>query len=199
LVPRYDPVILKLTAALLGVGCMAAIDPNNIKTAWAPLIIGLFGIGGVLFPNQIIVTIITPDDLLATVTSLTFVVRGVSQAVALTLLQNRLAAEVRARAVNIVAVPAIRAGVTSVPAISLMISSLTAVPFKEYVPAALPQVMRNPAAYEALRAATAELFGKSFPLLYYIGLAFGIAGCIASILVGDMSKYMDEHVAVKMH
>ncbi|KAF2028584.1 MFS general substrate transporter [Setomelanomma holmii] len=183
----------------VGVGCMAAIDPHNINTAWAPLIIGLFGVGGVLFPNQIIVTIITPDDLLATVTSLTFVIRGVSQAVALTLLQNRLSAEVQARAVNTVAIPALRAGVPSIKAIEALISSLTAVPFKEYVPAALPQVMRNPTGYEALRNATVELFGQSFPLLYYIGLGFGVAGCIASVLVGDMSKYMDEHVAVKMH
>jgi hypothetical protein len=178
---------------------MAAADPDNIKTVWGPLIIGLFGIGGVLFPNQIIVTIITPDDLLATVTSLTFVIRGVSQATALTLLQNRLTAQLRSKAVSIVARPAIFAGVTSIPAITSLINSLTAVPFKEYIPLALPQVANNPIAYEGLRKATAQLFAESFPLLYYIGLAFGIAACIASVLVGDMSQYMDEHVAVKMH
>ncbi|RYF40059.1 MAG: hypothetical protein EOO38_22435 [Cytophagaceae bacterium] len=198
-VRRCHLTIPELTRMITGVGAMAAADRNNIKTVWGPLIIGLFGIGGVLFPNQIIVTIITPDDLLATVTSLTFVIRGVSQATALTLLQNRLTAQLRSKAVGIVAVPAIRAGVTSIPAITAMINSLTAVPFKEYVPLALPQVARNPAGYEALRRATAQLFGESFPLLYYIGLGFGIAGCIASVLVGDMSKYMDEHVAVKMH
>ncbi|KAH7073813.1 fungal trichothecene efflux pump [Paraphoma chrysanthemicola] len=199
--PKHTRIIMTVFCIMqtAGVGAMAAADPNNIKTVWGPLIIGLFGVGGVLFPNQIIVTIITPDDLLATVTSLTFVIRGVSQATALTLLQNRLTAQLRSKAVGIVALPAIRAGVTSIPAITAMVSALTAVPFKEYVPLALPQVARNPVAYETLRRATAQLFGESFPLLYYIGLGFGVAGCIASILVGDMSKYMDEHVAVKMH
>lgn len=184
---------------LIGVGAMAAADPDNIGTVWGPLIIGLFGVGGVLFPNQIIVTIITPDDLLATVTSLTFVIRGVSQATALTLLQNRLTAQLRSKAFAIVARPAISAGVASVPAITALINSLTAVPYKEYIPLALPQVASNPAGYEGLRQATAQLFAESFPLLYYIGLGFGIAACIASVMVGDMSQYMDEHVAVKMH
>ena len=177
---------------------MAAIDLYDIRTAWPPLIIGLVGVGGVLFPNQIIVTVITPDDLLATITSLTFVIRGVSQSVALTLLQSRFTNQVRARAVKLVAPAAIGAGIFSIEAITTMVSSLTAVPFKEYVPAALPQVT-DPAKYEALHRATIETFGRSFPQLYYIGLGFGIVGCIASILVGDMSKFMDEHVAVMIH
>jgi hypothetical protein len=181
-----------------GVGCMAAIDIHNIDTAWPPLIIGLIGVGGVLFPNQIIVTVITPDDLLATITSLTFVIRGVSQSVALTLLQNRFTTQVRARAIKLVAPAAFGAGVTSVAAITDLVGSLTAVPFKDYVAAELPQIT-DPEKYEALRIATVETFGRSFPQLYYIGLGFGIVGCIASILVGDMSKYMDEHVAVMIH
>lgn len=178
---------------------MAAVDPHNINTVWAPLIIGLVGVGGVLFPNQIIVTVITPDDLLATVTSLTFVLRGISQAVALTLLQNRFTAQVRKNAIDMIAVPAILAGVKTIADITTLVTSLTAIPFKEYIPAVLPQVLANPARYEALRIACVDAFGKSFPILYYIGLAFGIVGCVASFLVGDMSKFMDEHVAVVMH
>ncbi|KAF1814600.1 MFS general substrate transporter [Eremomyces bilateralis CBS 781.70] len=181
-----------------GVGAMAAIDPHNINTAWPPLIIGLVGVGGVLFPNQIIVTVITPDDLLATVTSLTFVIRGVSQSVALALLQNRFVAAVTANALKLVAPAAIKAGLTSVPQITELVNSLTAVPFKEYVPQMLPMV-NTTEKYDMLFEATVQTFGKSFPTLYYIGLGFGIVGCIASILVGDMSKYMDEHVAVHIH
>jgi len=197
--PKHCRLIMTVFCIMqtAGVGCMAAIDPQNINTAWPPVIIGLVGIGGVLFPNQIIVTCITPDDLLATVTSLTFVIRGVSQSVALALLQNRFQANVVKYATPLVGPAAIRAGFTSVAAIKEMISALTAVPFKEYVPTVLPNI--TPANYDALHLATVQTFGKSFPTLYYIGLGFGVVGCVASVLVGDMSKYMDEHVAVMIH
>lgn len=177
---------------------MVAIDPHNINTAWPQLIIGLVGVGGVLFPNQIIVTVITPDDLIATITSLTFVVRGVSQAVALALLQNRFTVAVRANALTFIAPAAIKAGMTSVEQITTLVSSLTAIPFKEYVPAVLPMV-DTPEKYEMLRLAAVETYSRSFPTLYWIGFGFGVAGCIASILVGDISKFVDEHVAVMIH
>ena len=75
-------------------------------------------------------------------------------------------------------------------------SSLTAIPFKVYIPKYLPQVLEDMGKYETLRLATVETFGKSFPTLYFIGLGFGVAACFASWLVGDMEKFVDEHVAV---
>ena len=174
---------------------MAAIDRNNINTVWAPFIFGLVGVGGVLFPNQLVVTVITPDDLLATVTSLTFTVRGASQVVALAILQNRLVAEVTKNAYTYIVPAALTVGIFDATAITSLVQNLTGVPFHEYVPKYLPEV-NTPANYDLLQAACIEAFGLSFPLLYYIGLAFGIAACLASVFMGDVSEYMDKHIAV---
>jgi hypothetical protein len=174
---------------------MAAIDRNSINTAWAPLILGLVGVGGVLFPNQLVVTVITPDDLLATVTSLTFTVRGTSQLIALAVLQNRLVAQVNKHAYEYIVPAALTVGIFDEMAIVELVQNLTAIPFHEYVPTFLPEV-NTVTNYNLLHAACVEAFGKSFPLLYYIGLAFGIAACLASIFMGDVSEYMDKHIAV---
>jgi len=37
-----------------GIGAMAAFDKDNINTVWAPMAIGLFGVGGVLLPSQVV-------------------------------------------------------------------------------------------------------------------------------------------------
>jgi hypothetical protein len=105
---------------------------------------------------------------------------------------------VKTNAVKYVGLVAFGNGLQDIPRITEMVGALTAVPFKEYAAAFIPE-FDTPEKLEAVRLATAEAFGRSFPELYYIGLGFGIAGCIASILVGDMSKFMDEHVAVILH
>ena len=43
---------------------MAAIDPENIHTAWGPLIVGTLGVSGVLLPSQAAFSIISPDGLI---------------------------------------------------------------------------------------------------------------------------------------
>lgn len=37
-----------------GIGAMAAFDKDNINTVWAPMVIGLIGVGGVLLPSQVV-------------------------------------------------------------------------------------------------------------------------------------------------
>jgi hypothetical protein len=33
-------------------------------------------------------------------------------------------------------------------------------------------------------------------MIYFITIAFGVPACFAAALLGDVSKYMDDHVAV---
>lgn len=173
---------------------MAAIDPHNIATVWGPFIIGLLGVGGVLFPNQLVVTIITPDDLLATITSLTFTVRGVGQLIGLVIFQNRLVEQVTKYTYQYIVPVCISIGIFDPIAIKSLAGNLTAVPFQVYAREQLTSL--SPQNLETLREATVVAFGKSFPLIYYIGLAFGAVACIASVAMGDISQYMDRHIAV---
>lgn len=181
----------------VGVGCLAAVKADSIGSAMGPLIVGLWGVGGVLFPNQLVVTIITPDDLLATVTSLTFTIRGVGQVISVAILQNRFIHAVTKNSIKYVAFPAFSVGFRSIDQITWMMYNLTAMPLTEYVQY-LPTI-DTPQKYDVLRLATQTAFIKSFPIVYYIGLAFGGAACIACFIMGDISKYMDEHVAVVLH
>lgn len=173
---------------------MAAIDPHNINTAWAPLILGLMGIGGTLFPNQLVATIITPDDLLATITALTFALRAASQVIGLTIFQSQLVRSVTQHTYQYIVPAALKAEIYNATEIRDLAMSLTAIPFSQYAPL-LPQI-DTPEKYEMLKEATVACFGESFKIIYFVALAFGGVACIASLFMGDVSQYMDEHVAV---
>ncbi|TVY86809.1 Efflux pump, partial [Lachnellula willkommii] len=71
-----------------GLGSMAAIDPENITTAWAPLIIGLIGVGGVLLPSQVVFSIISPPSLIGTSVSLSIVIRAIGQVIGVSMFYN---------------------------------------------------------------------------------------------------------------
>ena len=62
----------------------------------------------------------------------------------------------------------------------------------------LPQVGNDTAAYESLVYAGQVAYAKSYPWVYYVSLAFGGLSIICSVFLGDIKKYMTEHVAVHM-
>ena len=80
-------------------------------------------------------------------------------------------------------------------AIVEMMTALTSVPFKEYA-LTIPELANNPAGYEAVRQATVLAFSEALKLIYFITIAFGVPACIAAACLGNVSKYMDHHVAV---
>jgi hypothetical protein len=58
--------------------------------------------------------------------------------------------------------------------------------------------MADPAAYQAVGEAALQTFSTAFKLVYYITIAFGAPACVAAAFMGDVGKYMDENVAVKL-
>jgi MFS family permease len=176
------------------IGCMAAVDPHNINSVWAPLVLGLLSVGGVLIPNQIIVTLISPDDLIATATCLTVCLRSIGQVVGVAIFYNQFISAMTKNAYSYVVPAALEVGILDIPTIENMLPTLIAVPFSEYVKT-LPQVDTSEK-YAILHEAVIQAFGHSFPSVYYISIAFGATACIASLLIGDLSKLMDAHIAV---
>jgi hypothetical protein len=41
-------------------------------------------------------------------------------------------------------------------------------------------------------------YAESYKWVYYVSIAFGIVSILASCFLGDITKYMDDHVAVVM-
>lgn len=55
------------------------------------------------------------------------------------------------------------------------------------------------AKYDAIVVAGRYVFSLSFPVVWYTAVGFGAASVIAALFVGDISQYMDDHVAVQLH
>lgn len=63
----------------------------------------------------------------------------------------------------------------------------------------LPGIKGVPGAYELVVAAGQLAYAEAYKYVYYVSIAFGAVSIIAACFLGDISKYMDDHVAVVMH
>lgn len=173
---------------------MTIVDTHDIATVWAPLTLGLTAVGGVLIPNQIIITIISPDDLIGTATCLTVSLRAVGQVVGTSIFYNQFVSVLTKKAYNDVVPVAVAAGIYDGPTLEAMMPTLIAIPFKKYA-LSLPEML-TPENYELLHNATIKAFGEAFARVYFISIAFGVVAVIASLCIGDVSSLIDEHIAV---
>jgi hypothetical protein len=63
----------------------------------------------------------------------------------------------------------------------------------------LPGIKGRPGAYELVVYAGQLAYAEAYKYVYYVSIAFGGVSIIAACFLGDISKYMDDHVAVVMH
>jgi len=63
----------------------------------------------------------------------------------------------------------------------------------------LPGIRCVPGAYDLVVLAGQIAYAEAYKYVYYVSTAFGAMSIIAACFLGDMSKYMDDHVAVVMH
>ena len=63
----------------------------------------------------------------------------------------------------------------------------------------LPGIKGVPGAYEMVVYAGQLAYAEAYKYVYYVSIAFGGVSIIAACFLGDISKYMDDHVAVVMH
>ncbi len=63
----------------------------------------------------------------------------------------------------------------------------------------LPGIKDVPGAYELVVYAGQLAYAEAYKYVYYVSIAFGGVSIIAACFLGDISKYMDDHVAVVMH
>lgn len=63
----------------------------------------------------------------------------------------------------------------------------------------IPGITGNDTAYEIVVLAGQEAYAASYKYVYYTSLAFGSVSIIAACFLGDISQYIDDHVAVIIH
>lgn len=177
-----------------GCGALAAARIDNLNAVFGILVVAGLGIGGIVVPASIITTIICPDDLIATVAALTLAIRVIGGAIGYTtyynIFLNKFVPELTVK----ISVASVENNIFN-PEVITEIAKLTAASLTTEI-LHVPGVDGNVTIYNALVLAGQEAYAYAYPYVYYASIAFGSVSIIASVFLADISKYMDDHVAV---
>ncbi|ESZ92405.1 MFS drug efflux pump [Sclerotinia borealis F-4128] len=178
-----------------GCGALATANLNNINAVYGILVVAGLGIGGIVVPASIITTIICPDDLIATIAALTLAIRVVGGAIGYTTYYNVFLTKF----VPALSVKIVRACYANDIFDLEIISEIAELTSASLLDDILPLVGNNITIWHDVVRAGQEAYAGAYPWVYYVSIAFGAVSILASIGLGDISKYMDDHVAVVMH
>jgi MFS family permease len=174
---------------------MAALRLDNLWVVYIVLTISGLGIGGIVVPASIISTIICPDELIATVAALTLSIRVLGGAVGYTIYFNVFVEHFKTEAIARIPPACIEVGIED-PKVIAEVIGLTATGLLDGI-RLLPNVTTE-AKWEILVHAGQEAYSHAYPYVYYVSIAFGCTSIICSLFLGDIKKYMTDHVAVHM-
>ncbi|KAH6710988.1 MFS multidrug transporter-like protein [Leptodontidium sp. 2 PMI_412] len=180
-----------------GCGALAAARLDNLHAVYGILVVAGLGIGGIVVPASIITTIICPDDLIATIAALTLAIRVIGGAIGYTTYYNVFYNKF---------VPALKFGIATACVNNDIFSGETIKAAAELTGASLidkilylPGVDGNITIWNDIVLAGRVAYAHAYPYVYYTSIAFGAVSVIAAVFLGDISQYMDDHVAVVMH
>lgn len=180
-----------------GNGAMAIVRVYNLGAVYAALVIACLGVGGVIVPCTIITTIICPDDLIATITALTLSIRVLGGAVGFTIFYSVFYQKFLKYAYQIVAIDAIAHQLIILdPVLVTNLTTLAGQAEFAQLRALCDTFQDTPNAYSVIISATQVAFAKAYKWVYYISVVFGGISFICACFLGDIRKYMDDHVAV---
>ncbi|KAK5132283.1 hypothetical protein LTR04_004866 [Oleoguttula sp. CCFEE 6159] len=181
-----------------GCGSLAVAERTNLSTLWGLLILAGLGISGIVVPASIITTIICPDDLIATIAALTLAIRVIGGSIGYCVYFNVFINKfIPAATHHIGGTMALKLNITS-PALIGEAIVLTGASLLEELNT-IPGIKGVPGAYEAVVLAGQIAYAEAYKYVYYTSIAFGCVSILAACFLGDISKYMDDHVAVVMH
>jgi len=180
-----------------GCGALAAARIDNIGAVYGILVVAGLGIGGIVVPASIITTIICPDDLIATIAALTLAIRVVGGAIGYTVYYNVFLNKFVPKLTINIALACFKNGIYKIDTIRHAAELTGASLLNEIL--LLPGVDGNITIWNEIVRAGQESYAYAYPYVYYTSIAFGSVSIIASVFLGDISKYMDDHVAVVMH
>ncbi|KAK3695494.1 major facilitator superfamily domain-containing protein [Podospora appendiculata] len=188
--------ILFGASCLMTAGCggLAAARVDNIQLVYAILFIAGLGVGGIIVPASTVTTIICPQDLLATITSLTMAVRIIGGVIGYAIYYNVFANKLVPALTAAVGEACVRVGITDMALIGEIIG-LTAESLVDRI-RELPGV--DEAVWTSILEAGQRAYAEVYPWVYYCSLAFGAVSIVASVFLEDISEFIDDHVEVAM-
>ncbi|KZM27280.1 hypothetical protein ST47_g1568 [Ascochyta rabiei] len=171
-------------------GSLAIGRVDKLYQLWGlPVQAGL-AVGGIVVPTSIIsATIICLDDLVATVTALILAIHVFSGSIGYCVYYNVLISATY----YISGVMESRLNITSAEPIreAMVVTRTSLLPLLEE----LPGIKSVPGAYEMVVYAGQLAYAESYKYVYYVSTALGGVSILAACFLGDISKYMDDHVS----
>jgi len=180
-----------------GCGGLAAARIDNINTVYGILFVAGMGVGGIIIPASTVTTYICPNDLIATITSLTISIRIIGGAIGYAVYYNIFLNKLVPELVKHVGGACFESGITNITTI-IKIGHMTGAGLLEEM-AAMPEfadAVEGRAKYDYIVAAGQLAFANVYPWVYYCSIAFGGVAVIASLFLEDISEFMDETVVV---
>jgi hypothetical protein len=177
-----------------GIGALAAVNQNNPSLGIGMSFLGGLGVGGIIVPAAVILTIVSPDEVIATVTAITLSIRliggSIGYAIYFNVFENKLT-DVLPTTVGI-AIAKAGLPITEIPEFieALVAKNLTAI---SEIKGITPTILL------AANNAVNDSYVEAFRMIYLVSIAFGGAAIIASLFLGDIRKYMVDRVAVDIH
>ncbi|SLM33307.1 Major facilitator superfamily domain, general substrate transporter [Lasallia pustulata] len=193
----HNKELMVVSSILMTAGCgsLAVARVDNLHQLYGLLVLAGLGIGGIVVPASIISTIITPDDLIATIAALTLAIRVIGGAVGYTAYYNVFISKFIPNAKKYIGgTMLLELGITNVSYIGEAIT-LTGASLLEDLKM-IPGIGQNETAYQMVVAAGQLAYAESYKYVYLSSIAFGAIAIIAACFLGDISQYMDDHVAV---
>ncbi|TVY85407.1 Trichothecene efflux pump TRI12 [Lachnellula suecica] len=194
-----NKMLMIISSCMMTAGCgaLAAARLDNLNAVYGILVVAGLGIGGIVVPASIITTIICPDDLIATVAALTLSIRVIGGAIGYTAYYNVFYNKLVPILSEKITIACVVNNIYDPDSI-LKIATLTGASLTQDI-LLVPGVDGNVTIWNALVRAGQESYAEAYPWVYYASVAFGAISIIASVFLGDISKYMDDHVAVVIH
>ncbi|KAF2165420.1 hypothetical protein M409DRAFT_55818 [Zasmidium cellare ATCC 36951] len=173
-------------------GALAAVTPNTPRMAVALGTIAGFGVGGVYIPAATIALTATPDELLATTGALSLSVRTIGGSIGYTIYFNVFSTRLAKRLPTALAAAAAGAGLPT-ESLETFVKTFVASPaMAAEIPGVTQQIIAA--------AASASQWSYAYALSYvwYVSIAFGVLSVVASIFLGNVTKYMTNRIAAQI-
>jgi len=168
---------------------LAAVNENTPALAIALSAVAGLGIGGTIQPAVTMLTIISPDESIATITAASISARlvgaTIGYAVNFNIFENKLLDLPKA-----VTEAAISAGANTKEILGLIfaIISNNATALEQFPPRIV----------QAAETAALDTYMEGFKLIYLVSIAFSAGALIASFFLRDIKDYMVDRVAVEL-
>ena len=189
----HNRELLTISSCMMcaGIGALATVTQNTPAKGIGLSFLGGLGTGGILQPAATILTIVSPDEAIATITAATVSIRlvgaSIGYAIYFNVLQNKVAAVLPLN----VASAAAMSGLTQDKIPQFMGDFFG----KNTTALAGYSLTLIEAATEAVKGSYVE----GFRLVYLVSIAFGGSAVIACLFLGDIKRFMVDRVAVDIH